>query len=70
MKFEEALKKLEEIVNNLEKGDIELDKAIDNFNEAVKLIKICDDKLKDADKAISKIVDKDGNLKDFELGEK
>lgn len=69
MKFEEALEKLEKIVKNLEEGDVELDKAIDEFNEAVKLIKVCDDKLKEADKAINKILDKEGNLKDFEVEE-
>lgn len=63
--FEENLNKLEEIVNDLEKGNIPLDDAIDKFNEAMKLVKECDDKLKSAHESIAKIVDENKNLIDF-----
>ena len=35
LSFEESLEKLEEIVNRLEKGDVPLDDAIDEFNKAM-----------------------------------
>ena len=44
LSFEENLEKLETIVKNLENGDIPLDDAISEFNEAMKIAKICDTK--------------------------
>ena len=64
--FEENLEELEKIVNNLENGDIPLDDAIEEFNKAVKLIKICDDKLKNAEESIAKIVNENDEIKEFE----
>lgn len=65
--FEENLKQLYEIVTKLESGDIALDDAIENFNKAMKLAKNCDEKLKNAEKAISKIVKEDGTTEDFDI---
>ena len=47
--FEENLEKLESIVKKLETGEVPLDEEIDNFNEAMKLAKTCDEKLKNAE---------------------
>ena len=47
--FENNLEKLEEIVKKLESGEVPLDDAINEFNEAMKLAKLCDDKLKKAE---------------------
>ena len=65
--FEEELKELEEIVTELEKGEIPLDSAIEKFNEAMKLASICDEKLKKAEEMLVKIVNDDGSTKDFEV---
>lgn len=70
MSFEENLEKLEEIVKKLENGDIPLDDAIEKFNEAMKLAKSCDEKLRNAEKSLSKIVNEDGTLEDFEVESK
>lgn len=67
--FEENLVKLEEIVKKLESGETPLDEAIDKFTEAMKLAEVCDKKLKNAEEKISKIVNKDGKLEDFEITE-
>ena len=67
--FEKDLEKLEKIVNDLENGDVELDQAISKFEEAMKLAKSCDEKLKNAEDAISKIVKDDGNVEDFQIEE-
>ena len=67
--FEENLKDLEEIVTKLESGEVPLDDAIKEFTKAMELSKKCDQKLKSAEEAITKIVEKDGSLKDFKVEE-
>lgn len=67
--FEESLEKLEEIVKKLESGEVPLDDAINEFNIAMKLAKSCDEKLKSAEDAITKIVDSNGELNNFQVEE-
>ncbi len=67
--FEENLEKLETIVKKLETGEVPLDEAIDNFNEAMKLAKTCDEKLKNAEEAITKLVKDNGDVVDFKVEE-
>ena len=67
--FEESLEQLEEIVNKLEKGDVPLDDAIDEFNNAMQLVKICNEKLNNAEESIAKIVEDNGDLIDFNTNE-
>ena len=43
--FESALQELEKIVKELESGNIELEKAIEQYTEAMKLVKFCSEKL-------------------------
>jgi exodeoxyribonuclease VII small subunit len=57
--FEEAMKRIETIVADLEKSDIPLEQALERFEEAVKLAKICHRKLDEAQKRVSKLVDTD-----------
>ena len=67
--FEENLENLEEIVKKLENGDIPLDDAIKEFNKAMELAKVCDKKLKEAEKSLTKIVSEDNPLEDFDTKE-
>lgn len=67
--FEESLEKLESIVKKLESGEVPLDDAINEFNTAMKLAKSCDEKLKSAEEAITKIVNPEGSLSDFKVEE-
>lgn len=67
LSFEESLEKLEEIVKKLEVGDVPLDDAIDEFNKAMKLAKTCDEKLKKAEEAITKLVKDNNEIVDFKL---
>lgn len=67
--FEENLEKLETIVKKLESGEVPLDNAITEFTEAMKLAKLCDEKLKTAEEAITKLVNKDGSVTDFQVEE-
>ncbi len=65
LNFEESLAELERIVNRLETGEVPLDDAIDEFNKAMKLVKICDEKLNSAEEAIAKIVNENQEVVDF-----
>ncbi len=67
--FEENLDNLEKIVKDLESGNIPLDDAIEKFNEAMKLAKLCDDKLKNAEDKVNSILNKDGKLEEFKIEE-
>jgi len=69
LNFEDSLKELEKIVKKLEVGDVPLDDAIDEFNKAMKLAKTCDDKLKNAEEAITKLVNDNDEIKDFNVEE-
>ena len=69
LSFEESWLTLEEIVRKLEMGDVPLDEAINEFNKAMKLAASCDEKLKNAEEAISKLVNKDGEIVDFKIEE-
>jgi exodeoxyribonuclease VII small subunit len=48
LKFEEAMKKLEEIVQKLEEGNLPLEKSLELFEEGMKLSKFCSKKLEEA----------------------
>jgi len=68
--FEEAMLELEQIVSNLEKGDVSLEESITNFQQGIELSRYCAAKLDEAEKKISILLqDEDGNLieKDFDI---
>ena len=69
LSFEENIKKLESIVRELESGEVLLDDAINKFNEASSIAKICDEKLKNATNSINKIMNSDGNFEEFKIEE-
>jgi len=52
MKFEEALQKLEEIVERLERGDISLDESLEIFEEGIKLSRLCTKQLEEAEQRV------------------
>ncbi|MCH2678492.1 MAG: exodeoxyribonuclease VII small subunit [Alphaproteobacteria bacterium] len=63
MTFEEALKSLEEIVGQLDSGEIDLDKAVEAYERGTNLKTHCEKKLKEAQLRVEKIeVDKEGEL--------
>ena len=53
--FEEALKDLEKIVEELNNGDMELEKAITAYEKGIKLKNICEERLKNAQERIELI---------------
>lgn len=54
--FEEALKRLEEIVETMESGEVDLDRMVESFEEGQKLVKLCTDKLNEVEAKIEKII--------------
>ena len=63
--FEENMKKLEEIVSNLEKGNLSLEEAISTFEEGIKISKIANEKLENAEKRINILCeDAEGKMKE------
>ena len=61
--FEKAMKKLEQIVQELESGDLPLEKAINIFEEGVKLSKFCSNKLDETEKRVTILMqDAEGNV--------
>jgi len=69
LNFEESIKLLEDIVKDLESGNVPLDDAINKFNEAMKLANNCNTKLKNAEDSINKILNSNGELEDFSITE-
>ena len=66
-KFEEKITELEKIINELENGEIDLDESINKYMMAMKLVKECDEKLKNIEEQVNKMVLENGEYKDFEL---
>jgi len=56
IKFEDALKKLEKIVEDLEKGELSLDEALKKYQEGIELSRSCSTRLESARKKIDVLV--------------
>ncbi len=67
--FEEKLNDLENIIKELESGNVDLDNAINKYTEAMKIAKECSTKLDEAEKAVDKILNEDGKLENFKVEE-
>ena len=64
--FESALSKLEAEVKKLESGNMPLDESIKAFEDAVKLVKICNEKLEDAERRVRILTEgADGSVTDM-----
>ena len=62
--FEEQMEELENIVEQLEKGDLDLQKSVEKFEEGIKISKQCNKMLEEAEKKITILVNKDGEIKE------
>lgn len=69
IKFEDKIKELEKIISELESGEIDLDSSIEKYTKAMKLVKECDDKLKNIEEQVNKIVKDNGEIENFEIEE-
>ena len=63
MKFEKAMFRLEKIVEELERGDLDIDKSLEIFEEGIKMSRLCSKKLNEAEAKIENLTkDKKGEL--------
>ena len=69
MKFEEKIKELETIINELENGEIDLEDSIEKYTKAMKLVKECDEQLKKIEDNVNKIVKENEKIEDFNIEE-
>ena len=62
--FEKNMSDLENIVTELEKGDLNLDESISKFEEGIKISKECNKILEEAEKKITILLEKDEDVKE------
>ncbi len=58
-KFEEALQKLEKIVEDLESGKLSLDESMKRYEEGIRLSKLCSKRLEEAKKKVELLLKSD-----------
>jgi exodeoxyribonuclease VII small subunit len=63
IKFEKAIQRLEKIVDDLETGELDIDKSLEIFEEGIKMSRVCSNKLSEAEAKIEKLTrDQKGEL--------
>jgi len=60
--FEDSLAELEQLVNQLEQGDISLEESLKSFERGVNLTRTCQKALHDAEQKVQILLEKNGNL--------
>ncbi|MGE7837107.1 exodeoxyribonuclease VII small subunit [Viridibacillus arvi] len=63
--FAKSIEELEEIVHQLEQGEVPLEDAIDLYKKGMKLSQFCHDQLQNAEQQLISIMDDNGNEKHF-----
>ena len=69
LSFEEAMGKLEILVDRLEEGDVPLEEAISIYKDGMELSKLCHDKLKLVEEQLTQILTDDGETLSFTISE-
>lgn len=62
--FEEQMEQLEKIVEELEKGELNLEESVSKFEEGIKISKQCNQTLEEAEKKITILIHQDGEIKE------
>lgn len=62
--FEDSMEELEKIVVELESGKLNLDESINKFEQGIKISKDCNKILEDAEKKITILLEKNGNIEE------
>ena len=57
IKFKEAIKELEDILQKIESGELDVDELSGKVKRASELIKVCQDKLRDTENEVDKIIE-------------
>lgn len=72
MAFEKALEQLEQIVQEMESGELTLENALKKFEEGIKLSRYCSQKLEDTEKKITLLMEQaNGSIEEthFDTGD-
>ena len=64
VKFEDAIKKLEDIAKELESGELGLDESVKKFEEGMNLSKVCTKMLNEAEKKINILIENGENIEE------
>ncbi len=67
VKFEDKMKELETIIDELENGTLDLDVSIDKYTKAMKLIKECNEQLTDVENKVTKMISSDGKEVEYKV---
>lgn len=67
MNFDEALNQLEQVVRQLEAGNLPLERSIELYKQGMFLSNECHQKLQKIESEVAKLVDASGNVTDFEM---
>lgn len=62
--FEKSMQDLENIVTELEKGELNLDESVKKFEDGMKIAKQCNNILENAEKKITILLENNGNLEE------
>lgn len=65
--FEEALDQLEELVEDMENGDLTLEESLKAFEQGIKLTRECQTALSQAEQKVQMLVEENGKLKTIDL---
>ncbi|PLS15310.1 exodeoxyribonuclease VII small subunit [Bacillus sp. M6-12] len=65
LSFEQAMDRLEQIVEKLEDGDVPLEEAIVYYKQGMDLSRLCHQKLKTVEEQLTEILREDGELEGF-----
>lgn len=69
IKFEDKMKELESIIDELENGTLDLEISIEKYTKAMGLIKECSEQLTDIESKITKMIAADGTESEFKVEE-
>lgn len=67
--FETNMAELEKMIDELESGEVHLEKSIEMYAKAMHLAKSCDEKLKKIEEQVSQILTENGQLEEFSIEE-
>lgn len=62
LRFEEMMKKLEDIVSDLESGQMPLDESLKRYEDGIKLLQLCRKRLDETKRKVEMLVKKGGKL--------
>jgi exodeoxyribonuclease VII small subunit len=65
--FEEAIERLEALVAELEGGDLPLEQSLKRFEEGVRLVRLCSDRLRTAEVRVRELEESSSGVREREL---